>query len=240
MSLPAPSYHVIPEATIHVARAAFPKGNPYMRMRDALGPLYTNPTFAALFSHPGRPAEAPAQLALITVMQCAEGLSDAQAADGVRARIDWQYALALALTDPGFDASVLSEFRQRLLTGQAELLLFETMLTLFRAQGLLKAKGRQRTDSTHVLAAIQTLNRLECVGETLRHALNVLATAAPAWLQSWVPAVWFDRYSQRFADYRLPPERPARYALAEQIGTDGRQVLGVIYDPATPVWLREF
>ena len=93
-------------------------------MRDALGPLYTNPTFAALFSHTGRPAEAPAQLALITVMQFAEGLSDAQAAEAVRARIDWKYTLALELSDPGFDASVLSEFRQRLITGHAELLLF--------------------------------------------------------------------------------------------------------------------
>jgi transposase len=239
MSLHAPPCDSIPEQTIQVARAAFPRGNPYMRMRDVLGPIYTNPTFAGLFSHTGRPAEAPAQLAFITVMQFAEGLSDAQAADAVRARIDWKYALALDLTDPGFDASVLSEFRQRLITGHAELLLFETMLTLFREQGLLKAKGRQRTDSTHVLAAIQTLNRLECVGETLRHALNVLATAAPDWLQSWVPAVWFDRYRQRFAEYRLPPDKPARYALAEQIGTDGRQLLWAIDEPATPAWLRE-
>jgi transposase len=239
MSLHAPLSDVIPEQTIQVARAAFPKGNPYMHMRDELGPLYTNSTFAALFSHTGRPAEAPAQLALITVMQFAEGLSDAQAADAVRARIDWKYALALDLTDPGFDASVLSEFRQRLITGHAELLLFETMLTRFQEQRLLKAKGRQRTDSTHVLAAIQTLNRLECIGETLRHALNVLATVAPNWLRSWVPGVWFDRYRQRFADYRLPPEKPARYTLAEQIGTDGRQLLGAIYDPATPTWLRE-
>jgi transposase len=210
-----------------------------MRMRDALGPLSTNPTFAALFSHPGRPAEAPAQLALITVMPFAEGLSDAQAADAVRARIDWKYALALDLSDPGFDASVLSEFRQRLITGHAELLLFETMLRRFRDQGLLKATGRQRTDSPHVLAAIQTLTRLACVGETRRHALNVLATAAPAWLRSWVPAEWFDRSRRRFADYRLPPERPARYALAEHMGTDGRPVLWAIYEPAAPAWLRE-
>ena len=239
MSLPPPPCDVIPEQTIQVARAAFPKGNSYMRMRDALGPIYMNPQFATLFSHTGRPAEAPAQLALITMMQFAEGLSDAQAADAVRARIDWKYALALGLTDPGFDASVLSEFRQRLITGHAELLLFETMLTRFREQGLLNAKGRQRTDSTHVLAAIQTLNRLECIGETLRHALNVLATVAPDWLQSWVPAVWFDRYRQRFADYRLPPAKPARDTLAMQIGMDGRQLLGAIDDPATPAWLRE-
>jgi transposase len=223
MSLHPPSCDAIPEQTIQVARAAFPKGNPSRRMRDALGPMYTNLAVAALFSHTGRPAEAPAQLALITVMPCAEGLSDVQAADAVRARIDWQYALALDLTDPGFDASVLSECRQRLITGHAERLRSETRLTRCRDQGLLNAKGRQRPDSTHVLAAIHTLNRLECVGETLRHALNGRATAAPAWLRSWVPAVWLDRYNQRFAEYRLPQEKPARYVLAEHIGTDGRQ-----------------
>ncbi len=113
------------------------------------------------------------------------------------------------------------------------------MLTLFRQQGLLKAKGRQRTDSTHVLAAIHVLNRLECVGETLRQALNRLAAAAPEWLQSWVPAIWFDRYSRPFEEYRLPAEKPARYALAAQIGADGRQLLLAVYAPTAPAWLRE-
>jgi transposase len=143
-------------------------------------------------------------------MPLAEGLSNVQAADAVRARIDWKYALALDVTDPGLDASGLSEFRQRLITGHAEPLLCETMLTRLRDQGLRNATGRQRTDSTHVLAAVQTLNRLECVGETLRHALNGLASAAPAWLRSWVPALGFERYRQRVAAYRLPPEKPAR------------------------------
>ena len=208
-------------------------------MRDALGPIYTNPAFAALVSHTGRPAEAPAQVALITVMPCAAGLSDAQAADAVRARIAWKYALALDLTDLGFDAAGLREFRQRLIMGHAELLLFETLLTLFRGQGVLKAKGRQRTDSTHVLAAVQTCNRLECIGETLRQALNVLATVAPDGLRSWVPGVWCDRYRQRFADDRLPPAKPARYTWAAPRGTDGRQLRVAIYDPAVPPWLRE-
>jgi transposase len=239
MSLQAPLFYIIPEQTIQVARAAFPKGNPYMQMRDALGPIYTNPDFAKLFPKTGQPAQAPAHLALITVMQFAEGLSDAQAADAVRARIDWKYALALELNDPGFDASVLCEFRKRLIAGNAELLLFETMLTLFRQQGLIKAKGRQRTDSTHVLAAIHVLNRLECVGETLRQALNRLAAAAPEWLQSWVPTVWFDRYSRPFEEYRLPAEKGARYTLAAQIGTDGRQLLLAVYAPTAPAWLRE-
>ena len=127
MSLHALPCDVMPEATIHVARAAFPKGHPSMRMRDAFGPISPDPTFATLFSPTGRPAEAPAQLALLTVMPWAEGLSEAPAADAVRARIDWQYACALDVSDPGFAASVLSAFRQRLSPGQAELLLCETM-----------------------------------------------------------------------------------------------------------------
>ena len=239
MSLHAPLAYRIPEQTAQVAQAAFPKGNPYMRMRDALGPIYSNPEFAALFSTTGQPAEAPAQLALVTIMQFAEGLSDGQAADAVRGRIDWKYALALELTDSGFDSSVLSEFRKRLLVGNAEYLLFETMLTLFREQGLVKARGRQRTDATHVLAAIRVLNRLECVGETLRHALDTLASIAPDWLRSWVPTEWFDRYGRRFEEYRLPPGKSERYALAEEIGADGRTLWQHLYAPTAPSWFQE-
>ncbi len=234
-----PEFMIIPEQTARIARAAFPKGNPYMRMRDELGSIYNNQQFVSLFSHLGQPAEDPARLALTTIMQFAEGLSDRQAADAVRGRIDWKYALALEITDPGFDASVLSEFRDRFIAGSAEMLLFETMLNHLREHKLLKPKGRQRTDSTHVLAAIHILNRLECVGETLRHTLNTLAVVSPDWLRDQVPAVWFDRYGRRFEEYRLPPGRPERYALAEQIGTDGRHLLTAIYDPSAPVWLRE-
>jgi transposase len=91
----------------------------------------------------------------------------------VRARIDWKYLLGLELTDPGFDFSVLSEFRARLIAGQAAQRLLDILLDGCRKQGLLTARGRQRTDATHVLAAIRTLNRLELVMETLRAALNV-------------------------------------------------------------------
>ena len=181
----------IPEETIRVAHAAFPKGNAIMRIRDHLGPIYSDEQFAALFPHDGQPAFSPGRLALVSVLQFAEGLSDRQAADAVRSRIEWKYALGLRLDDPGFDASVLSEFRSRLLAGGAEMQLFERLLSLLREQGLLKARGKQRTDSTHVLSAVVTLNRLECVGETLRHALNVLATAVPDWLGAQVPVSWF-------------------------------------------------
>jgi transposase len=141
MSLPAPPDSTIPEETLRVAHAAFPKGNVFMRMRDGLGPIYSNPQFASLLSHTGQPAEAPARLALVLVLQFVEGLADRQAADAVRSRIDWKYALGLELTDPGFDYSVLSEFRTRLIAGGVEHLLLETMLTYLQERGLLKARG---------------------------------------------------------------------------------------------------
>src|SRR5919201_6290099 len=184
MSMRASLGSPIPEETVRIAHAAFPKGNVFMQMRDALGSLYSDAQFAGLFSHTGQPAEEPARLALVLVMQFTEGLSDRQAANAVRGRIDWKYALALELTDPGFDASVLSEFRTRLLHGEAEHLLLETLLTLLQERGLLKARGTQRTASTHILAAIRTLNRLELVGETMRFALNRLAVVAPTWLRA--------------------------------------------------------
>jgi transposase len=239
MSLRAPLFSCIPDETARVARAAFPKGNPYMRMYDELGPIYSNPLFAHLFPNNGQPSEDPARLALVLIMAFAEGLSDRQAADGVRSRIDWKFALALPLDDPGFDASVLSEFRTRLLIGQSERLLFDTLLDLLREHNLVKPGGRQRTDSTHVLAASTVLNRLECVGETLRHALDTLATVAPEWLRSWVPSVWFDRYGRRFEEYRLPPGKPERYALAEDIGSDGRQLLLAVDAADAPEWVRQ-
>lgn len=123
-------------------------------------------------------------MALVTIFQFAVGLTDRQAADAVRGRIDWKYALCLLLEDPRFDASVLSEFRDRLLVGEAEARLFDTLLEILREQGLVKARGRQRTDATHVLATVQVLNRLEFVGETLRQAPNTPAAVVAEGLRS--------------------------------------------------------
>jgi transposase len=200
----------IPEETQRVARAAFPKGNPYMRLRDEMGSLYEDEAFAPLFSGMGQPALAPWRLAWVTVMQFAEGLTDRQAADAVRARIDWKYVLGLALDDPGFNYSVLSEFRGRLLAHESDYLLLELLLDQAKAHGWLKAGGRQRTDSTHILAAIQRLNRIELVGQTMQHALNEIARREPAWLKEHTPIKWWDRYAKKLDDYRLPKTETAR------------------------------
>ena len=246
--------YAIPAATAQAAQRAFPKANLYMTMRDVIGPIFTNPDFVDLYHARGRPAEAPARLALILVMMEIEHLSDAQAAEAVRARIDWKYALALELDDPGFDASILPEFRTRLLVHSAEERLLTLLLDTLVDAGLLKARGCQRSDSTHVLANIRTLTRLTLAAEPMRHALNDLASAAPDWLRTQIAPAWGDRYAVRVEEYRLPKDAQARQALVQAIGQDGFQLLTGLLSPTTPpdlhlrpaiqtlraVWLQQY
>ena len=187
----------------------------------------------------GRPAEAPVRLALATLLQFMEGLTDRQAADAVRTRIDWKHLLCLALTDVGFDHTVLSEFRTRLLAHGAAGRLFEAILELARGRGLLKGGGRQRSDSTHVLGAMRSMSRLEVVGETLRHALNALATTAPDWLRAHTTPAWVDRYGLRASEFRLPKSEAGRRAWAVQTGVDGFALLALARTDGAPPDLRD-
>ena len=228
----------VPEGTARVAKAAFRKGNPLLSLRDELGAIFADADFADLFPRRGQPGLAPWRLALVTLLQFRENLADRQAAEAVRTRIDWKYLLGLELTDPGFDASVLCEFRARLLKGGAEERLLERLLARCRELGLLKVRGRQRTDATHVLAAIRMLNRLELVGETLRAALNELAAVAPDWLRDAVPEAWSKRYARRIEDDRLPRTATEREAYARTVGEDGFALLDRLDGPGTPVGLR--
>src|SRR5438094_9572523 len=229
----------VPDETARVAHAAFPKGHPSLTCRDVLGTIFQDEDFAALFPAWGQPGLPPWRLALVTIMPFRENLADRQAAEAVRARIDWKYLLSLALTDPGFDFSVLSEFRDRLLAGRAAELLLDKLLERCRALGLLTARGQQRTDSTHVLAAIRVLNRLELVAETLRAALNAVAAVAPDWLQAVTPRAWYERYSRRIEESRLPKATAEREAYAQMVGEDGFRFLDLLETPAAPAGLRE-
>jgi transposase len=224
----------VPQDTARVARAAFPKGNIYMHMRDVLGTIYDDADFAELFEVRGRPAIAPWRLALVTLMQFSEGLSDRQAAEAVRARIDWKYALALRLSDPGFNFSVLSEFRSRLLEGGKQRLLLEELLEGCKERGYLKARGSQRTDSTHVLGALRVLSKWERTAETMRAALNALAGAAPEWLTENADPEWFERYGRRIEDQRLPKGKEARTQYLKTVGADGMRLLAYLDAPYAP------
>ena len=223
----------VPELTEEVARAAFPKGNPYLTLRDNLGTIFEDEDFVDLFPEHGQPALPPWRLALVTIMQFRENLTDRQAAEAVRSRIDWKYLLGYDLTDPGFHFSVLSEFRARLVSG-GETILLDKFLQRCREIGLLKERGKQRTDATRVLAAIRVMNRLELVGETMRAALNAIAAEAPLWLRQVVPSEWYERYGRRIEDYRLPKSQEKRAAYAQRVGEDGFQLLDLLAEADAP------
>ena len=238
MSLHPRTQYAVPAETARVAKACLPHGHPYLRLSDELGTLFCDHDFADLFPARGQPAVAPGRLALVTLLQFGERLPDRQAADAVRSRIDWKYLLGLELTDPGFDHSILSEFRDRLVDHEATSRLFDLVLERLQALGVIRARGRQRSDSTHVLGAIRAINRLELVGEAMRAALNALATAAPEWLRGHARPEWVARYGPRFAHARLPESSTRQQALAEAIGADGSALLHAVYRAEAPPSLR--
>jgi transposase len=225
-------------ATVAAVQAAFPKGNLYVALRAEFGALHDDQLLADLYPPSGRPvAVAPWRLALVVVMQYIEGLTDRQAADAVRRCIDWKYAVSLELTDPGVDFTLLHDFRCRVLAHQAGQRFLDTFLAACKARGWIKTRGTQRTDATHVLAAIRTLHRLECVLEAMHYALNQLSDVAPAWVRPQVPPAWYTRYGLRSDQARLPKDASKREGLARQIGADGYQLLEWVRaaDPALGV-----
>ena len=239
MSLESRSDDGVPELTARVVRASFPKGTLAIRIREALGVLFTDEDFAVAFPGRGRPAISPGALALVSVLQYAEGLSDRQAADQVRARMDWKFLLGLELDDPGFDFTVLGDFRSRLIAHGLEERVLEVILSRLSDAALLRAGGRQRTDSTHVLAAVRTLNRMEFVGETLRAALEALAAAAPDWLTPLISTAWVERYGAKVDNYRFPKGEDVRRQWAEQVGRDGFVILDAVDETTAWAWLSE-
>jgi transposase len=228
----------VPDATARVAKAAFPKGNRYMRMRDELGVFYNDEEFADLYPGRGQSAIAPWRLTLILIMQFLENLSDRQTADAVRGRIDWKYALSLELEDEGFDFSVLSEFRSRLIEGDQEKQILDKMLSRFRELDLLKARGKARTDSTHILADIKELTRLEHLEETLKSALNSLASVAPTWVEGVLTPDWYERYGQKGKYSKKIKTLVEKEAQAVTIGIDGFYLLDALYAETTPASVR--
>jgi transposase len=239
LSLEARNDRGVPELTARVVRASFPKGTFAVRVREALGPMFGDASFAEAFAARGRPAVSPGALALVSVLQYVEGLTDRQAADQVRARMDWKFLLGLELDDPGFEFSLLSAFRSRLIEHGLEEKVLDVVLSRLSQLGLLRSGGRQRTDSTHLLAAVRTLNRMEFVGETLRAALEALAAAAPDWLSEQVNAEWVTRYGARIDSYRFPKGDQVRREWAEQVGRDGFTILEAVYSGGGPHWLAE-
>ena len=209
-------------------------------MRDRLGEWMTDDLFASAFGTRGRPGEPPARLALVTVLQMTENLGDRQAAEAVGTRLDWKYALGLPLDDAGFDFSVLSEFRSRVAAHGLEEAALDALLSKLAAEGLVKARGKQRTDSTHVIAAVRALHAIELAGESVRAALEALAAASPDWLAGRLcVSDWTARYGARVDSWRLPAGKRERDELIIEYARDGHALVSACYEDSAPPWARE-
>lgn len=211
-----------------------------VQIRDRLGELFPDTEFTEAFGQRGKPGWSPGRLCLITVLQKVGNLTDRQAADEVRENLAWKYALGLALDDPGFDHTVLSEFRTRVVEHHLEEEVLDLLLNQLREHNLVDSGGKQRTDSTHIVSAVRDLNRLELVGESVRAALNTLASAAPHWVDEVLEVSgWSDRYAQRIDTWRMPSSQTKKDELALNYAKDGFTLLSVVYASTSPVWLRE-
>lgn len=231
----------VPEVVRAVRAKRYGRNVPMpVAVRDRFGELFPDAEFAVAFGASGPHGWSPGRLALITVFQMAENLTDRQAAEAVRDRLSWAYALGLGLEDPGFDFTVLSQFRTRVVEHHLEERVLDLLLARLVEEGLLAAGGKQRTDSTHVVSAVRDLNRLELAGESVRAAVEALTVAAPHWVAAVldVPG-WSRRYDTRIDTWRMPASQTKRDQLALTYGRDGFALLAAVYDPRSPLWLRE-
>ncbi|HEU4396594.1 MAG TPA: IS1182 family transposase [Actinomycetota bacterium] len=234
---PEPAEEIVNAVRVMYARRPAPLA---VQIRDQLGEVFADAEFAAAFGARGRPGWSPGRLALVTVLQMAENLTDRAAAEAVRLRLDWKYALGMGLDDEGFDPSVLCEFRARVVEHGLEERALDLLLAALAGKGLVTAGGRQRTDSTHVLAAVRDLNRLELAGESVRACLEALAAAAPDWLAATFDLTgWGGRYTRRVDAWRLPTSQTKRDELALAYGRDGFALLTAVYAPQAPAWLAD-
>ena len=223
-------------------RAAYRRREPPLpvTVRDRLGELFPDAEFAPGFGVRGRPGWSPGRLALVTVLQMAENLTDRQAADAARDKISWKYALGLELEDEGFDPSVLCEFRTRVVAHGLEQRVLDLLLDALKTEGLVGAGGKARTDSTHVIGAVRDLNRLELAGESVRAAVEALAVAAPGWLPTVIDvADWGRRYRARVDTWRLPSSKTKRAQLMAAYGTDAVTLLAAVHRGGAASWLAE-
>jgi transposase len=208
-------------------------------VRDELDEVFADAEFAEAFAVRGQPGWSPGRLAMITVLQAVENLTDVQAAEAVRLRLDWKYLLGLPMTDWGLDESVLSEFRGRVVEHSLEARILDLLVARLVEKGLLKSRGKQRTDSSHVLAAVRQLNQVELVGESVRACVEALAAADPDWVTACLDAGWQRRYGARVDSWRMPASKTKRAELGAGYARDGVALLRAVWDPASPSWLAQ-
>ena len=207
-------------------------------VREELGELFADAEFAAAFADRGPQGWSPGRLMLITVFQAVENLTDRQAAEAVRDKISWKYALGLGLADAGFDYTILTQFRARLVEHGMQARVLDLLVARLVDKGLLTSRGKQRTDSTHIIASVRRLNQIELIGETVRACVEALAVADGDWVSARLDSSWQRRYGERVDAWRMPASKTQRAALAGDYARDGVRLLRAVWDAAAPSWLR--
>jgi transposase len=227
----------MPEATGRIGKQLLREDDPYRLIGDHLFEEWREEDFADLYSSEGKPGYSPVILAFVSIFQFMERLADRQAAQALRMRLDWKYALHLPLEDEGFDFSVLSEFRDRLIEGKAEKRVFDKLVEAIRSMGLIKERGKQRSDSIAMLVKVRRLSRIEMVVETLRLAVVALVAAEREWCEEVIPPGWESKYGERFVRQRYSEAEWKEYEA--HIGNDGRWLLRRLVDGGAPAGLQD-
>jgi transposase len=226
----------MPADTAVVGKAILKADSPYRLIGEKIFEKFHEDSFTDLYSVEGKPGISPVILAFVSVFQFMEKLPDRQAAESLRMRMDWKYALHLPLTYEGFDYSVLSEFRDRLLEHNAEGRVFEQLVQEFRLIGLIKERGRQRTDSIAMLMKVRRLSRLELVVETLRLAVGAMLKVDRGWVEAIIPPSWEDRYGERFVLQRHTQEEWTEHD--KHVGQDGQWLIARLEGESAPAEIR--
>jgi transposase len=229
----------VPADTLRVGRAAFPKGTMCMQIRDVLEVVCTDARFEPLFTWRGRHSEAPWRLLSVMLLQFAEGLSDRQAAEAVRSRVDWKYLLGLDLADSGFNAALLAHFRAHLTPSSAEQHFLDALLTACVVSNLPNRSSRHRLDAQHLRSDAILVNRLHQTVETFREALRAITVAAPEWIDIVAPLDWHVRYGPLARAAVTPRARGARQRFVETLRADGQCLLDALKGPDAPAGLAD-
>ncbi len=216
-SRPFPS---LPADTERAAKSVFNIENLYLAIGDRLDRLFDHINWDDLYAIDAKPAHNLFILAMVTIFQYAEDLPDHQAAEAIRTRMDWKYALHLSLDYPGFAPEELTEFRQRLLMDASAQRVFRHMLTRLGKLGLLGSREKREVDVTTVLKSLDALSRVERVAQAMTQALEALASAEPTWLRAVSLPHWYERYDPTLGALRLPHSLKEQEAMAQAIGAD--------------------
>jgi transposase len=216
----------IPPDTTELGRRLLGENNVYRLVGDEVNDVLHINDFTDMYSVSGRGGIDPIKLALVTLFQFLENIPDRVAEERVVMRIDWKYALHVPLDYQGFDYSTLSYFRRRLLKHDKERVVFDRIVEWVGRHGFLKKRGKQRTDSTHIIGCVARLTRLELVWETLRVALRALKKAHSEWYDQHIPAVFDEKYCQRQSDWRLSSQEIT--VEMKKAGTDGYWLLDLV------------